>query len=291
MTSAPPSAARRLGLVGAAIGAPVGALFLAAVLVIATGAARGDRLASYAATAGCTALAALASATFTARVAGLARTAKTHAGALAAALRRPRELVAAAALGVAVLATSFAVAGVVERAFGADHGVLEKLRVAVVEADALGLVLAALGLVLLPAVCEELLFRGAVFDALADALGARAAVVGSALLFGAYHLDPRQGLVAFVSGLVLGEARRQRGGVGLGVLAHALNNAAALVLSRTVVQVDESPSPAVLLGAALVAAAAWAVARRRARACAEAAAAEAPGSAQGASPESWTSSP
>jgi hypothetical protein len=77
-----------------------------------------------------------------------------------------------------------------------------------------------------PATVEELLFRGIVFAGLRRAAGPRAAILGSALLFGAAHGDLHHGLVAALLGISLG-CLRERHGLALAFGAHALNNALA----------------------------------------------------------------
>lgn len=76
---------------------------------------------------------------------------------------------------------------------------------------------------LIPAAWEELLFRGLVYAGLSHAAGPRAAVLGSALLFGAAHGDLHHGCVAALLGLPLG-CLRTRHGLVAAWIAHAANN-------------------------------------------------------------------
>ncbi len=106
---------------------------------------------------------------------------------------------------------------------------------------------------------EETLYRGAVDRGLAASLGPRRALVLSALLFALIHLLPIRILSTFVLGLHFAFVARRTGSLFAAVLAHALNNAAALWLLPE----REGPSWAVLLGAgAAYAALAWAAGRR-----------------------------
>jgi sodium transport system permease protein len=83
-----------------------------------------------------------------------------------------------------------------------------------------------------PALCEELLFRGALLPSLARTLGVPLGVAASALLFGAIHLDFASGPVpsayrvpfAIVIGLALGALRLVTGSLLPPMLAHALVN-------------------------------------------------------------------
>lgn len=84
--------------------------------------------------------------------------------------------------------------------------------------------IALVGTALGSAVVEELLFRGWIFGLLRRARGRGVAVVLSALLFGAAHLDPRHAALATLLGLQLG-AIRQLYGLPLAIGAHVANNA------------------------------------------------------------------
>jgi membrane protease YdiL (CAAX protease family) len=85
---------------------------------------------------------------------------------------------------------------------------------------------------LLPAACEELVFRGV----LARSLGRRhsliVAVAISAAVFSAYHLSPVQALPTFTLGIALAVLAVRSDSVLPTMLAHALNNAMAIAMSR-----------------------------------------------------------
>jgi len=84
---------------------------------------------------------------------------------------------------------------------------------------------------LVPAICEELLFRGALARALRPRLGAAGAIAVSALMFGVFHLMPAQMLTTAVFGLVLGGVALATDSMLASALVHAANNAAVIVLS------------------------------------------------------------
>jgi len=91
---------------------------------------------------------------------------------------------------------------------------------------------AALGAVaILPAIAEELVFRGIVARALARRSFALA-VVGSAALFALYHVLPIQMIAVFPFGLALAYIALRADSIGPAILAHALNNAAVIAISR-----------------------------------------------------------
>ena len=80
-------------------------------------------------------------------------------------------------------------------------------------------------LALLPAVCEELAFRGFILTGLTRRLGTRKAILVSSLLFAIAHLNAFQFLPTFILGLVLGLLVTRSGSLLPGVLFHGLHNA------------------------------------------------------------------
>lgn len=113
-------------------------------------------------------------------------------------------------------------------------GVREGSRLADLEAVLTGLQLgdvavAVAGIAIAPAIAEEIVFRGLLLGALLLRLPAWAAVGLSALLFGAAHLDLVHGAAAGVLGLYLGVVALATGSVRAAIVAHAGNNAFALL--------------------------------------------------------------
>ena len=80
----------------------------------------------------------------------------------------------------------------------------------------------------IPAVCEEMFFRGAIFAALRP-MGRRAAVLGSALLFALMHANPAQLAYALVAGVMLGLLHELTGSLLYPVLFHFANNLVSLL--------------------------------------------------------------
>lgn len=85
-----------------------------------------------------------------------------------------------------------------------------------------------LELCVMPAIAEELLFRGA-FQGLMRPCGSAAAIFAPALLFGVLHLDLAQGLTAFACGVFLGWLAERSGSILPGMLLHLVNNALAFL--------------------------------------------------------------
>jgi sodium transport system permease protein len=88
---------------------------------------------------------------------------------------------------------------------------------------------ALLGLIaLLPAVCEELLFRGAILGLLRKSLGPVARCIVVAVLFGALHLMLMRILPTATLGLLLTAAAMRSRSLWIPMLMHLLNNGLAI---------------------------------------------------------------
>lgn len=76
---------------------------------------------------------------------------------------------------------------------------------------------------LVPAFCEEFLFRGAILANLSP-YGKRGAVIISSILFGLMHQNPYQVIYTAVAGIVLGMAYVKTGSIWLPTAMHFINN-------------------------------------------------------------------
>lgn len=92
---------------------------------------------------------------------------------------------------------------------------------------------------MVPAFCEELLFRGVVLNALRP-YGKTVAVIGSAVLFGLMHGSPEQILYTTVGGLVLALATLESGSVWIAVLIHFFNNLLSVVEGIAYMRFEEA---------------------------------------------------
>jgi membrane protease YdiL (CAAX protease family) len=79
-------------------------------------------------------------------------------------------------------------------------------------------------LVLAPAVCEEVFFRGFVFTALAARHGAAAAILGTAFLFAAIHFNPWQFPALVLLGIFLGVLVYVTHSIYPAIVAHMVTN-------------------------------------------------------------------
>lgn len=91
-------------------------------------------------------------------------------------------------------------------------------------------------LAIVPAICEELCFRGFLFRAFRSAMGPAATIVVTATLFGMFHVLVRDALLferfppTACLGLVLGWLAHRTGSVWPGMALHVINNAFVLLL-------------------------------------------------------------
>lgn len=83
-------------------------------------------------------------------------------------------------------------------------------------------------LCVMPAITEELFFRGAL-QGLLRPCGSAVAIFGPALLFALLHLDPIQGLTALVCAVFLGWLAERSGSILPGILLHFTNNCLAFL--------------------------------------------------------------
>ncbi|GEM_PF-2204051 len=113
--------------------------------------------------------------------------------------------------------------------FRMPEGETEKI-VDIVEGCAVhGRFVALLALALLPALCEDLAFRGYLLSSLFRAWGPAPAVLASAIPFALLHGAPQRVAIMLVLGMVYGTLVVRWGSIWIGVLAHVTNNAIVLV--------------------------------------------------------------
>lgn len=94
------------------------------------------------------------------------------------------------------------------------------------------LIVALLAIALIPAICEEVMFRGCVQRALATRLYPAAAIGLTSLLFAGYHMSLIQLVPTFTLALLLGTLARRGDSVVPAMLAHFLNNTLAILVTR-----------------------------------------------------------
>lgn len=153
---------------------------------------------------------------------------RTGRGAGALGLRRtaPLYVLAAVLIGMSLWYLNWRLVALLELP---EHKIewLERLTQ---DAGAIGPMLLVLGV--LPAVCEEIVFRGVLVQGLATRLVPAAAVGIAAALFAGYHLSLAQLIPTFTLGLVCGTIALRARSVYPTMVAHLLNNAFALLVDR-----------------------------------------------------------
>lgn len=85
---------------------------------------------------------------------------------------------------------------------------------------------------LVPAICEELAFRGFIFGGLVRGRGHLRAVLITALMFGISHGVLQQSIAATIMGVLLGWIALRTGSVLPGILIHFTNNALSVSMER-----------------------------------------------------------
>ena len=88
-------------------------------------------------------------------------------------------------------------------------------------------------LALLPAVCEELVFRGFLFAGLMRNGGHVRAILVTAVLFGLSHGVLQQSITASIMGLVLGWLAYRTGGVACTIVFHVVHNSISMLLAAS----------------------------------------------------------
>ena len=107
--------------------------------------------------------------------------------------------------------------------------------------DGLGFVGVLFTVAVLPAVFEEILFRGVLLDGL-KSFGRWGAVLLCGALFSLYHQNPAQTLYQFCCGVAFALVAIRAGSVLPTVVSHFLNNACILLLTKYGVTEFASPT-------------------------------------------------
>ncbi len=97
-------------------------------------------------------------------------------------------------------------------------------------------------LAVVPAICEELAFRGFIFGGLLKQNGVVRAILVSSLFFGMSHGVLQQTITATLMGLVIGIIAWRSGGVLCGIAFHVTHNALTMWLSRAASSSDGIPN-------------------------------------------------
>jgi sodium transport system permease protein len=137
---------------------------------------------------------------------------------------------AAVLLGVALHPAANLLQSVVVRIYPISEQMAELLESVTLRNDNLWLTL--LVIAALPAVCEELAFRGFILSGLRHTGSKWTAIVLSSVFFGAAHALFQQSLVACLLGMIIGYVAIQTGSLLPGILFHIVHNSMALVVGQ-----------------------------------------------------------
>lgn len=117
----------------------------------------------------------------------------------------------------------------------------QKVNDALAVFDGAPLIITWLVIGLMPAVGEELLFRGFVFGALKVKGGLTAAMILSSFIFAVFHMSLVKLPATFILGLVMVWAVSRSGSIFTGMLIHLLNNSLAVLLMKYPKMLDGIP--------------------------------------------------
>jgi membrane protease YdiL (CAAX protease family) len=179
-------------------------------------------------------------------------------------LARPRAL---ALVGAALFGATFWYVNL--RTWSPLIGLLDQSELPALERRLLGgpsLPWRLLAIAVVPAVCEELVMRGALARSL-QPLGTRTAILISAAAFAAFHVSLLRLGPTFTLGLVLGALVLRTGTLWPAVVAHLVNNALALLVADNalpgITEITTAHPDLVLVGALAVAGGGIALAMKR----------------------------
>ena len=161
-------------------------------------------------------------------------TARLLGGGIAPALRLGPSTASPAGIAAAAVGTvglSLACGAATELTRVGQGTVIHAVGSALHDASPARLALGLLALCVLPGVAEEALFRGLLQTRLAQRWGRVPALVAASMAFGLLHMDPVQGTIAFVVGMYLGSIADRFGSIRPSIVAHAVNNAAFVVIA------------------------------------------------------------
>lgn len=153
-------------------------------------------------------------------------------------LRAPRwsALPAAAVLAVAVHPLIITLGTLVEQLYPMADEIRKQMAEPVARINALPMWEALLVLAVMPALCEELAFRGFILSGLRHSGHRWRAIVLSAVFFGITHAMLQQSILACLVGIVLGYVAVQSGSILPGMVFHLLHN--AMLLSSKLLTIE-----------------------------------------------------
>lgn len=99
------------------------------------------------------------------------------------------------------------------------------------DSSPVALILTFISICILTPISEELLFRGYILDAVNRLHGKWPAIIISSIIFGMVHFDPFTMGMATIGGVIYGWIRMRTGSLVPGIVAHAMWNTMALIVT------------------------------------------------------------
>jgi membrane protease YdiL (CAAX protease family) len=137
-----------------------------------------------------------------------------------------------AAVALATFAGGVAYGQVAEMLGYGDVGVLAQISKSIHDASWGAWAVSTLGLALVPGVAEELFFRGFLQTRAQARWGRTAGIAIASVLFGLFHMDPKQGLYACIIGFLLGWVATRAGSIRPAMIAHGTSNFLGLFFAK-----------------------------------------------------------
>lgn len=141
-------------------------------------------------------------------------------------LPKIKDLLGAIILGIGGICLNLVTSSLLSMAFPSDSEVLNEQYMQIL--DGISFVPGVLLMALVPAVCEELMYRGYMFTAFKDRMSLPKAIVIVSLLFGVSHMSMIKILPTALLGAALAYMICKSGSIVTSVLIHFLNNAFAV---------------------------------------------------------------
>ncbi|MBI3839329.1 MAG: CPBP family intramembrane metalloprotease [Planctomycetia bacterium] len=147
-------------------------------------------------------------------------------------LRRPPLIapLAAVLLAVTLHPAINVLQTVVNRVYPLSEQFAKELDRLLIEPDSIWIMVLALGV--MPAICEELAFRGFILSGLRHVGHKWTAIILSSVFFGAAHAIFQQSIIACLVGMVIGFLAIQSGSLLPGVLFHVVHNSMGLLIKQ-----------------------------------------------------------
>lgn len=132
-------------------------------------------------------------------------------------------------MGVALLLIIQIVLGIIYKKIGLDDNIFDSINI-IPKGGFFAIFLYIIGIALVPAIFEELLFRKVILN-YSKIYGNMFAILFSSLLFAIYHMNLNQAIFAFLIGLLFGVIAVKTNSIKLTMILHFINNSYACIVT------------------------------------------------------------